>query len=235
MQKRVQFAPSNRAYSPHPPTPSPSISASSLPSTPEIPTPPSEFGALDDEYEDAYTATPYPHGYDLGLPEVDLKEGLVIHCCLAFSHNGEPEISHDLSLPPSTFTSYNPHLPLHEPATYPPQRALTIICPDYFQWKFQIVSKGPYVTVGDVLNELYLQLRVPVTREEYETLGQLKRGVDAAYFCRFNKVADPQLRDLEAGKGVKRIDWLMTRNRFCGLSLSLDHNGPDIWELNVDV
>jgi hypothetical protein len=55
--------------------------------------------------------------------------------------------------------------------------------------------------------------------------------VDKAYYRRCGCIEDPDSRQLEESKGVKRVDFLMGRNRFLGLSGTL--KGPDIWELNV--
>ncbi|KAG2008849.1 hypothetical protein CC2G_014235 [Coprinopsis cinerea AmutBmut pab1-1] len=233
MPKRVQFAATNRVYSPIPTTPSPSVSSSSLPSSPDISTPPPEF---EDDQSATYPRSPYPQPYELYAPEpvVETKE-MEIHCCLAYGPFSEPQISHDLSLPPVFYHDQLDPPPLKEPATNPPLQYLTIICPEYLKWEIVVKASSPYpgscVTVEDCLNAIYHDLRLPVNHLEYELLGPGKARVDAAYFARLNRIPDPQHREMEAAKGVKRIDFLMGRNRFMGLSLT--HKGPDTWELNV--
>jgi hypothetical protein len=74
---------------------------------------------------------------------------------------------------------------------------------------------------------------VPVHSAEYRNLPSPDATLDvnAAYYHRCGRIEDLDFRQLEESKGVKRVDFLMDRNRFLGLSGTL--KGPDIWELNV--
>ncbi|TFK23774.1 hypothetical protein FA15DRAFT_670159 [Coprinopsis marcescibilis] len=234
--KRVQFSTSNRAYSPIPETPSPSASTSSLPSSPDIPTPPPE---LEDVSFQQYPRTPFAQPFDLCvIDDIEEKE-MEVHCCLAYNPFAEPAISHDLSVPAVfKLAEYGSPLPLDEPATNPPLQNLTIICPEHFtelNWDIHVKAPpfpGSYISVQDTLTAIYQSLRLPVTQGEFDNLpDQVRQAVGAAYYSRYSRIGDPQERSLEAKKGVKRIDFLAGRHKFMGLSLT--HNGLDCWELNV--
>ncbi|TFK16333.1 hypothetical protein FA15DRAFT_761450 [Coprinopsis marcescibilis] len=155
---------------------------------------------------------------------------MMVHALLQYLPLSQPEINYDISLP--TMAHNLDFLKLAQSATSPPLHQLTIVCPEFLPWHIVVnAPPGAFVSVRDVLDTIYRELRHPVTRAEYESLGSLKRAVDAAYFARISRIADPHHRDLEARKGVKRIDLLMGRTRFSGLSLSMQH--PDVWELHV--
>jgi len=74
---------------------------------------------------------------------------------------------------------------------------------------------------------------MPILPAEYGSLPSQDAilDVNTAYYRRCGRIEDFDSRRLEEGKGVKRVDFLMGRNRFLGLSGTL--KGPDIWELNV--
>lgn len=234
--KRVHFASTNRVYSPIPTTPSPCASNSSLPSTPDLPTPPPE---LDDVVEfdsgNQYPRSPYPqNNFELFLQEVEPKD-MHIHSFLAYSPYQELETAYDLSQSIHAVKALLSPQTLMEAATHPPLQSLTIVCPDYLPWDIPVkasnVYPGAYVTVDDVLTALYTNLRLTVNPLEYERLGPLKQVVDQAYFARIGRVQDAAMREQEAKKGVKRVDFLRGVNMFMGLSGT--HGGSDVWELNV--
>ncbi|TFK16457.1 hypothetical protein FA15DRAFT_650875 [Coprinopsis marcescibilis] len=200
--KRVQFSETN---SPTPAKPSPTFSVSSLPSTP-LPSPPL-------------------------LPE------MMVHSFLQHSPLFQPEITYDISLP---MMAHNlDFLNLAQSATSPPLHQLTLVCPRFLQYPI-VVHASPqsaFVSVRDVLDTIisffmmiYRELRHPVTQVEYESLGPVRQAVDAAYFARIRRITDPHHRDLEARQGVRRIDFLMGRTRFNGLSFLMD---AEVWELHV--
>jgi len=162
------------------------------------------------------------------------SEEMQIHFLLAFSPHHDPTIQYDLTLHPSTLDSEISHKEFAEPATHPPVSRLHVICPR-LQWPITISSSSGtgFVTVLDVLESIYRVLRVPAKPTEYGSLPSHSaiRGVNAAYYRRCGRFQDRDSRQLEESKGIKRVDFLMGRNRFLGLSGTL--KGPDIWELNV--
>ena len=234
MTKRVQFAPTNIVYSPIPATPSPCRSPSSLPSSPDIPTPPPEL-----EYSTmggVYPRSPYPQpNNEIYLDQIDPKS-MQIHFLLAYTPYTEPALAYDLTLHPDSLNDQISFATFDEPATQPPMRTIIILCPQLKQWDPIEVTAAParsgreYVTVEDVLTAIYVHLRNAVSHSEYASCTE-RLAVDAAWLARWNRIQDPELRAAEQMKGVKRIDCLLGQNRFLGLSGTL--RGPDIWELNV--
>jgi hypothetical protein len=60
----------------------------------------------------------------------------------------------------------------------------------------------------------------------------MRQKVDYAYFARCRLLSDENDRKLEALQGVKRVDFLLGKTRFLGLSGPVD-GAHQIWELNV--
>lgn len=177
-------------------------------------------------------------------PQTELKPSPVpesfsgemhIHFLLAFSPYNDPPLHYDLSLPPSLLDHEISPEEFAEPATHPPLPSLYVTSP-YLEWPITIFpSSGPggFITVLDVFESIYRALRMPVHPTEYGNLPSpdATQDVNEAYYRRCGRIEDFNLRQLEESKGVKRVDFLMGRNRFLGLSGTL--KGPDIWELNV--
>ena len=223
--RQVRFSSANAIYSPIPPTPSPTLSLSSLPSLSEPPTPLNLTPMLH--------LSPLPERKPSPEPEPSPGE-MHIHFLLAFSPYEEPAIHYDLTLPPSLNNEITSE-EFAEPATHPPLSSLLITCP-HIPWPI-IVSPssgaGGFITILDVLECIYRALRTPVLLAEYGSLPSKDATLDVntAYYRRCKRIEDFDARRLEEGKGVKRVDFLMGKNRFLGLSGTL--KGPDIWELNV--
>lgn len=231
INKRVQFAPTNIVYSPIPSTPSPCRSTSSLPSSPDIPTPPPE---LEYSMGGGYPRSPYPRQNDEIYPDQIDPKSMQIHFLLAYAPYAEPALAYDLTLHPDSLNDQVEFATFYEPATQPPMRSILIICPQLKQWDpIEVTaarSNGEYVTVVDVLTAIYDHLRSAVSHSEYATCTE-RQAVDAAWLARWIRIQDAELRAAEKMKGVKRVDFLLGQNRFLGLSGTL--RGPDIWELNV--
>ena len=226
--RHVHFAPANSILSSSPSTPSPTLSTSSLTSLSDPPTPP-PFVITPMFYPRPLT-DPKPNP----VPETISGE-MHIHYLLAFTPYKDPIVHYDLSLPPYSLEEEISADDFAEPATHPPLPKLHVICP-HLQWSIHISSSsGPagFVTVFDVFDSIYRALRMPVHPTEYRQLLSPDAAVEVnrAYYRRCGRVEDVEFRRLEESKGVKRIDFLMGRNRFMGLSGTL--KGPDIWELNV--
>jgi hypothetical protein len=118
---------------------------------------------------------------------------------------------------------------LHEPATTPPQPFIQIfiqthVSPDHRHpfWTCDVrATNMRYVTVADVLEGLYKSLRANITPPEFQTLSEKDRMyATQAYQRRYRRLrdADPYLSEKEKNRGMKRIDFLMGRIRFGGLS-----------------
>ncbi|KAF9268424.1 hypothetical protein L218DRAFT_853818 [Marasmius fiardii PR-910] len=175
-----------------------------------------------------------------------------LHFLLAFSPYKEPAIHYDLSLPFSIIEQSPSNSVMAEPATEPPVSSLRITCP-MMKWTITVipppsiispsvlqpsVRRSPvrYVTVLDVLMALLRDMNIPVTSSEYQALPSpdTTTKVNQAYFHRCRSIPDPASRRVEEARGVKRVDFLMGRNKFLGLSSRTSmRNGETIWELNV--
>ncbi|CAA7261295.1 unnamed protein product [Cyclocybe aegerita] len=237
--KRVQFAATNIVYSDGSESSSPALSVSSLPSSssPDLRTPPNEE---DEDYQPAvYPRTPYTTHQDLfpdlAIP-VPVSKPIQIHFLLAFSPFSEPAVNYDLSLPPTIVDGQYPPSAFAESATSPPLPSLLITHP-LLKYCLEVVPAasvaGSYVSVMDVLNSLYKELRLPIHPVEYAELTdvEVRHAVDAAYYSRCGRIRDVEARIKEERKGIKKVDLLMGRTRFMGLSGTM--NGPETWELNV--
>ncbi|KAJ3742309.1 hypothetical protein DFH05DRAFT_202120 [Lentinula detonsa] len=166
-----------------------------------------------------------------------------IHYLLAFSPYQLPPLPYDLSTNPSIIKSFISADLLFEPATDPPVSSLIITCP-HIHWEFSITPMtasarkgGSHVSVLDVLHALYRGLRLAVHPLEYEALPSPEAiaNVNEAYYSRCHSIGEANGRQEELAKGIKRIDFLMGRNRFLGLSkksIRRDDNRL-VWELNA--
>lgn len=234
MSKRVHFSEINVSYSPKVPSLSPSISNSSLPSSspsPEPVTPPPQT----DFHPSPYPRSPYEQLPDL-YTDVSPKH-LEIHYLLAYSPFSGPPLQYDITTHPALIQDQFPAHALAEPATNPPMQTIIITC-QYFKSKWDIhirpapTSSSPFVTVDDVLDAMYRGLRLPVHPIEYDGIPPHEAShVNAAYYTRCGRVLDQDARLQEHSKGVKRVDFLMGKNRFMGLAATL--SGPETWELNI--
>ncbi|KAF8069276.1 hypothetical protein FPV67DRAFT_1116718 [Lyophyllum atratum] len=222
MAKRVQFAEVNASYSPGPSTPSPTHSLSSLPSSSDPPTPPVNLTPMFHPRSPS-ELKPNP------LPSPPLDE-IHIHFLLAFAPFGAPAVQYDITQPPTLLLGHQISLQaFHEPATEPPLPNISILCPDLLSPIHVTSGDNGCVTVSDILHAIYHELRLPTSTVEYKNLPMdIVKDVDMAYYRRCRRSGD-EARQLE--RGIKRVDILMGKNRFFGLSGTF--HGPDIWELNV--
>ncbi|KAF5379573.1 hypothetical protein D9757_009267 [Collybiopsis confluens] len=229
LMKHVRFSSINALYSPIPSTPymfttsSTSSSATSASSS-------SEGSKHSRRRKHSSKLSTRPR-----LSPLDLAEPFIrIHYLLAFSPYHLPPLTYDLCIHPSIVSSYISAETLSEPATDPPVSSLTITCPR-LSWEFPItpMTGSRHISVLDVIHALYRGLRTAVHPLEYEALPSSKAvdRVNKAYHSRCNSITDIKARQEEQSKGVKRVDFLMSRNRFLGLSRK---SGDSIvWELNV--
>jgi len=226
--KHVRFSPTNLLYQSSSTVPSSlSHSHSALKSC--IRAPPPEF-------------LPVPFS-NRSVPYAPLHKALSFHrhanpirlnSVVAFSH--KPAITYDISLHPSYAMARHGHTHtlLAGPATTPPVRSLTIISP-HLPWSILVRAPGmnAFVSVSDVITTIHQTLRKHVSEHEYNTLlsPSTRKRVKAAYEHRYQHAHDHRASSQEQKGGVRRVDFLMGRNRFLGLSPSAD--GPHTWTLNV--
>ncbi|ESK98178.1 hypothetical protein Moror_357 [Moniliophthora roreri MCA 2997] len=193
-------------------TPSPPSTVSSLPSSPGPLTPPQ------------HTSGPYTYQ---PLPAVPTQINPVI------GYNPQPYLRWDMTLVPdgSSLAKHTPGL-LEQSATQPALPFITIIIPELFNSTVQIkATTAPYVTVGDVLHGIYRTLRQNITQAEYNSFNSQQRPlIDASYKRRYTRFTHPAGYKLEKDKGAKRVDLLLGRTLFMGLTCT--GNGPDVWQLH---
>ncbi|KAG2034089.1 hypothetical protein BDR03DRAFT_965796 [Suillus americanus] len=215
--KHVRFNEENIFYSPTPSdsTPSPTTSESSLPSSTGPITPPQ-------------------------LRELFMRLGPVnIHPILAYHPYVFP-INYNVSYPPNTASANIRASPINldsyclaEPATNPPIPVLTLQN-DFLPWRCEIRATTSHcVTVEDVLTQLYRFLRIPGTREEYKAAPNqhVRDTIAETYHNRCLRTSSAEAYAEEQRKGLKRVDFLMGRTTFMGLSST--KLGPDAWVLNL--
>ncbi|KAJ7023641.1 hypothetical protein C8F04DRAFT_1133849 [Mycena alexandri] len=250
MTKSVHFSSTNIMYSPLPWSPSPGASTSSLPPSSSITTHPRPQESLEDtavaepiRQEPSpkpllHRSTPILYSLWPSTPPFRLSQQrdytqIQIHSLLSFMPFTPPNVHYDFAQPLHTI---NPQLTPSwlNPATYPPLPVLSVIC-RHIAWPMTVAPSLPtgFVSVLDVFTSVYTSLRLAVQWAEYNALpsADARRSVDDAYFARCRLVEDKDERGIEKLKGIKRVDFLLGRTRFSGLSGPLE--AEHVWELNV--
>lgn len=150
--------------------------------------------------------------------------------------SGHPAVHYDLVDHPSAASRHQQSISsytLGDPATNPPLPEITLKS-ESLPWYIRIVpasSRRSYVTVGDVLDQLYATLRGNITQADWDVLNMNERkNVNWAYEARYRRLRGYEGYDKEKASGVKRVDYLLGHSRFLGLSRTRDHN---VWVLNT--
>jgi hypothetical protein len=150
----------------------------------------------------------------------------------------ERKLNYDFHRHPSTATTYPDDLPLSfrdrsRSATNPSLPFLRIACPLFFE-PIAVLPSMPHlgVTVDDVLIALHLYFAATASFREFQVLaGDAQDRVNAAFQRRVERCGGQQEQENERLIGVRRVDFLMGRSRFLGLSHSSDD--PQLFVLNV--
>jgi hypothetical protein len=186
-----------------------------------------------------HVGSPYARSPLPPVPEDCLASSLSMNRVLRFAL--KPHISFDLHVHPSTIATLPDHRPLSlytlsEPATQPPLPLITVVSP-HFPWSITVTPPLPnkakkYITVSDVLVTLHRTLNLSVTPDEHNSIpsGAVSR-VNAEYERRLKNITSRREREAERRKGIKRIDFLIGRYRFLGLSKM--GKDPEVFVLNV--
>jgi len=164
---------------------------------------------------------------------------VAIHPLLAYHPYLSP-INYDVSYTPNTATANIQVSPITldshrraEPATNPPIEVFSLIS-DLLPWCCVIhASTYQYVTVEDVLLQLFRFLRTPATRDEYKAVPNqdVRDRIAESYKRRCSRASSAEEFAEEQIKGLKRVDFLLGRTRFMGLSST--KLGSDTWVLNL--
>lgn len=138
----------------------------------------------------------------------------------AIAYNVLHAPNHKNVLDPNTHTPMSSHI-LNLPATSPPTTELTLLSP-HMPWPITVTSSTSpdhAITNLDVLQAVHAALRVPVSRQEWESLGdgsKTQRRVADAYERRCKECAG------DWSNGVRRSDWLGGRTTFFGVDAQVD-------------
>jgi hypothetical protein len=105
----------------------------------------------------------------------------------------------------------------------------------YLPWTIKVVpmrKPGTYVSIADVLDAIFNTLRLTTTEGEYRQIPtqEIQQRVDVAYRRRYKRLQAGEY-EREKARGVRRVDFLLEKNIFAGLSST--GRGPDVWELNM--
>jgi len=147
--------------------------------------------------------------------------------------NGSPLfISHDFTFDPATSVARLPFTALAEPASYPPTPYIVILH-KRLPWQIRLAPSDPklgYITVWDVLCGVSNFLKQPASKTEYDLIpsDRAKSEVSSAYMRRCKASRN---FEAERAAGLKRVDFLEGRTRFCGLTGT--SKGPEVWEVHT--
>lgn len=127
---------------------------------------------------------------------------------------------------------------LSQAATTPPVTRMRVIHHAIPQWPIDIELRyNEYaagttspITVGDVLYMIHQSLRRQISHADWAMLSSWRRTeVARAYTRRYSSV--PQMAQLEASRGVRRVDYLGDRHIFRGLVKIYDMDGFNCWKM----
>ncbi|KAJ7167089.1 hypothetical protein C8R46DRAFT_1272378 [Mycena filopes] len=238
MPRRVRWSLANIFHSPPPALVSPSLSSAASSDGP--PTPPVSYAGLPGP-------TPFapPQAQRPQYAPRRIRIPPRAHNLIALSNH--PLLHYDVALPPSCVsTRYHgvPTAAFLEPATYPPQTALTLTTP-HLPWAISVVAaaNGRFVTVSDVLSSVYLALRANATHAEFLTLGAPKLMHLVSEACRRRCERERVVRGRGRGRRrifldledkqmgvIRRVDFLMGYTRFGGIEPGREFG---VWQLHI--
>lgn len=124
---------------------------------------------------------------------------------------------------------------LRQAATTPPVTKMRIIHDAIPQWPIDIELRyneytSGTITVGDVLRMIYHSVRRQISHADWAMVNHWeRRAISHAYTRRYSSV--PQLAQLEASRGVRRVDYLRDRHVFRGLIKTYDTDGFWCWKM----
>ena len=133
---------------------------------------------------------------------------------------------------------------LTEPATHPPTTRLVVTSDKIPQWPVILDCRAaglstpsypstlPPVTLGDVLYAIHQTMQTQITHREWAELEDEEEVVVArAYMRRYKHAVGHESR--QAAEGVKRVDYLLKKVMFAGLTRKSGDQGYENLKLHV--
>ena len=180
---------------------------------------------------------------NIALPRIPIHARIDAHRVLQLKprSHASSSIMYDVALHPALATASSLGSPtweplpddiLREPATSPPLSYIEVLIPGLPWRPVQIVASRPQygVNVAELLHTIYRYLRLPITAKELAFLPQpLQAQVNASFLSRCSLVSaggnansekNAIARENERRKGPKRVDCLVGRTSFHGISRS---------------
>lgn len=152
-------------------------------------------------------------------------------------HRATLDVSYDPAYTASTSPVLSPRV-LAERATTATTTCLPFftLAVDHLPWRIEVRSSSSkidaYISVADVLNAIYRDLRRQVGKDELATFpSHVVSAARRAFDNRCYKLAavDPAAAKSEARRGIRRIDFLFGNTLFAGLLPTSE--SPDSWKL----
>jgi hypothetical protein len=219
---------------PHVPrTPSPTYSPGSSLSSPSPSTPPSTiyYPFLTPTTLNAIRAHPVI-AYNNSIPhlsfDVSMPPSVLSTPSSSLSGNQRVGVPSHINQPNLATIGFDPAV-LNDPATYPPLPSITLVS-DLLPWSIHVEASQTYpvpvVTIFDVLQTLYITLRIPIVPCEWTCLpSPTQLLISVAFYRRLDGITDYNTRESQRRKGVRRIDFLTGRTRLLGLTPVVDKPG----------
>lgn len=134
---------------------------------------------------------------------------------------------------------------LGQAVTSPETLRLRIVCDAIPHWPLDLSITGsslnppirsrpaiPYITIGDVIFALHAHLHTPITHEEWGRLNANQETEVAKAYTRRYK-AHPASEREQRREGVKRVDYLLKKHAFKGLTWTTPEDGVERLKLLV--
>jgi hypothetical protein len=113
---------------------------------------------------------------------------------------------------------------------------MTINC-RHLPWTIRVHASGPcgFVTLNDVLVQMYHTLRKHLSASEYNLLASSrdKERAGEAYRRRYRRFRDDRAYNDEKQGGMRRVDFLMDSTKFAGLTRGVNAYGEEGWMMSV--
>jgi hypothetical protein len=123
----------------------------------------------------------------------------------------------DVEQPPNTVRAANPSYPIlpHLSAVEPPTKTMRLVCKD-MPWVITIKKSEGVVTIQDVYEAIYIQLRERILHSEWRLMGSSQRNKSTGAYAHRNERLRLS-REPEDTGGIRRVDYLLGKSQFVGI------------------